>query len=78
MASLFKKGVMSQVMAEAVRRPALGVLHLVEGGFDLPRFGNQPVLGRVPDVDDEIDCESIRPAKNPKFRPACTPWCQQF
>ena len=35
----------------------MGVLHLAEGGFDLPRLGNEPVFACVPDVDDEIVLE---------------------
>ena len=30
------------------------VLHLAEGGFDLPCLRDQPVLARVPDVNDKI------------------------
>ena len=42
---------------EMLDRPALGVLHLAEGGFDLAGLGNQPVFGRVPNVDNEIVIE---------------------
>ncbi len=42
------------VAAEKTGGPALGVLHLAEGGFDLPRLGDQPVLACVPDVNDKI------------------------